>query len=48
MPNSLSADACAAKTLAWKLKMLSSIEITYFMEMHTSLSADACAAETLA
>ena len=48
MPKSLSTYTCAAKTFAWKTKMLSSIEITYLMEMHTSVSNYSCAAKTLA
>ena len=42
MPKSLSPRACAAKTLARKTMMLSSIEITHLKNMPKSLSPYAC------
>ena len=47
MQKSLSHYACAAKTPAWKTKMLSSIEIIHFVKMQKSLSPYACAAKSL-
>ena len=48
MQKSLSTYACAAKTVAWKTQMLSSIEISYLMEMRKTLSTYTCAVKTLA
>ena len=46
MPKSLSTYACAAKTLAWKTKMFSSIEVTYLRNTPNSLSHYTCAAKS--
>ena len=48
MPTSLSTNTCAPKTLAWKTKMLSSIEMSYLIEMQQTLSTDTCAVKTFA
>ena len=48
MPKSLLPYACVAKTFVRKTKMISSIEITYMVNMQKSLSLYACAAKTLA
>ena len=47
MQKSRSPYACAAKTLAWKTKMFSSIETTYLRNMPSSLSHYTCAANSL-
>ena len=48
VPKSLSLGPCAVKTLVFKKKMSSNIEITHFVEMPKSLSLGPCRGKTLA
>ena len=48
VPKSLSLGPCAVKTLVFKKKMSSNIEITHFVEMPKSLSFGPCRGKTLA